>query len=47
LLSGDGGFGGLGGDSSNSQLVQWVQAHGTLISVGGTQLYYVSRAAAS
>ncbi len=44
LLSG--GFGGSGGSSGNSALVQWVEAHGTTITVGGTTLYYVWSAAA-
>ena len=45
LLSG-GGPGGAGGGSGNAALAQWVEAHGTTISVGGTTLYYVSSAAA-
>ena len=43
-LSG-GGFGGAGG-AGNSALTQWVEAHGTTITVGGVTLYYVSSAAA-
>ena len=48
LLSGGGGFGGPGGASGtgNSQLVQWVEAHATALTVGGTTVYYVSSSAA-
>jgi hypothetical protein len=53
LLSGGGGFGGGPGGGSNQQLVQWVEAHGTVVAAsayGGTgaggQLYEVSSAAA-
>jgi 4-amino-4-deoxy-L-arabinose transferase-like glycosyltransferase len=55
LLSGrDGGFGGPG-SSGNAQLVQWVEAHGTLVAASAYgavaasagQLYVVSSAAAS
>jgi 4-amino-4-deoxy-L-arabinose transferase-like glycosyltransferase len=45
LLSG-GGFGGAGDSSGNAALVQWVEAHGTTITVSGVTLYYVSSAAA-
>ena len=48
LLAGGGaGFGGGGAGSSNSQLVQWIEAHATLVSVGGVQLYAISSAAGS
>ena len=46
VLSG-GGFGGVGGGSSNSALVSWVESHGTTITVGATMVYYVSSAAAA
>lgn len=45
VLSG-GGFGGIGG-SGNSLLTQWIDSHGTVVTVGGTVVYYVSIAAAS
>ena len=45
VLSG-GGFGGIGG-SGNSLLTQWIDSHGTVVTVGGTVVYYVSSAAAS
>ncbi|HEX6796815.1 MAG TPA: glycosyltransferase family 39 protein [Ktedonobacterales bacterium] len=49
LLSGGGGIGGPvgAGGSGNSQLVQWVEAQGTAVTVGGTTLYYVPSSAAN
>ena len=48
LLAGGGaGFGGGGAGSGNSQLAQWIEAHATLVSVGGVQLYMISSAAGS
>jgi 4-amino-4-deoxy-L-arabinose transferase-like glycosyltransferase len=53
LLSG-GGDRGPGGGSTNTQLVQWVESHGTLVSSSayggsssGDQLYVVSASAAN
>jgi hypothetical protein len=49
--SGSGGSGGPAGSEGagsgfgNTELVQWVEAHGTKLTVGGTTMYYVSSAA--
>jgi 4-amino-4-deoxy-L-arabinose transferase-like glycosyltransferase len=52
LVSGGGGFGGPGGASANSQLIQWIEAHGTVVPAsayggttpGGSLLYMMSPA---